>query len=167
MNLVDVIKKQPNFPNEDLESANVELMSTYLRHMHEPTSYAKYLHEHFRPVHLTAHFALEQAGVEVTYTPEEYTAFCKGFADFEYVSLMVNPRFIREKLVVKNVRRLLTSTVAIPEIELLDGREPWLKAYPNMNDVLTEEGHRRNESMAALHSRAMGAQLACELQRAA
>jgi hypothetical protein len=167
MSQLEVIRHQPNFPNEDLEDANVSIMEFFLQERTEALSHARYIKETFRPIHQSAHYALQQAGVEVDYTPAEYEAFCKGFAAFEYVSLMVNPRYIREQLIVKNVHRLLTSIEAIPEIELADGREAWMETYPNMNDVLIDAGTRDGETMAQLHSRTMGAQIACEMQRAA
>ena len=162
-----VIKRQPNFPNEDLDEKNVPIMEFYLHEHHEADSHAKYLSETLRPIHLTAHYALQLSGVEVDYTPDEYEAFCKGFAAFEYVSLMVNPRHVREQLVVRNVHTLLTANDVIPEIELADRRQPWVETFPNVNDVLTHASVQQGETLPQLYSRTMGAQVAWELQKAA
>lgn len=161
------VEHQPNFPNEDLTEGNVPLVEHFLFEHAEAKAHARYLEDSMRPLHLTGHYALEQAGITLRYDPAEYSAFCNGFAAFEYVSLVVNPRFIREQLIVKNAQRLLTSLEAIPELELSEGREAWMNAYPNVNDVLIENGVRSGESMAQLQARAMGAQIACELQKAA
>lgn len=167
MSQLEVIQHQPNFPNEDLDDANVPIVEFFLQENPEAVSHARYLNESFRPVHKTAHYALQHAGVKVEYTPAEYDAFCKGFAAFEYISLIVNPRYIREQLIIKNTHRLLTAVEALPEIELADSRELWMESYPNINDVLIDTGSREGETMAQLHSRSMGAQIAYELQRVA
>ena len=167
MSGLEIIRHQPDFPNEDLKDANVPLMEFYLKEMHEAKAHAHFLAESMRPLHLTAHYALQQAGVEVQYTPQEYEAFCKGFAALEYISLMVNPRYIREQLIVKNVHTLLTSSGAIPEIEIADRREAWIDMYPNIHEVVVNTGVADGETMPQLHSRAIGAQIASELQMVA
>lgn len=166
MNSFEVIKHQPNFPNEDLDEKNVHIMEFFLTENHEATTHAKFLGESMRPLHLTAHYALELSGVEVDYTPAEYDAFCKGFAAFEYVSLMVNPRHVREQLVVKNVHRLLTGAV-IPELEVAERRQAWVNGFPNVNDVLAGVSSKEGESLPQLYSRTIGAQMAWEFQKAA
>lgn len=167
MSELEVIKHQPNFPNEDLNAANVPFMKYYIEEHPEAKSHARQLGETLRPIHLNAHYALEHSGVKVKYTPEEYVAFCKGFATLEYMSLFVKQRFAREQLVVGNVHRLLTSSEAFPEIELADNRQSWMEAYPNVNDVLFGAGRRAGEDLPELYSRSMGAQVAWELQREA
>jgi len=167
MQQFEVIKYQPDFPNEDLDQTNVPFVDFYLRENHEPRSHAHQLRETMRPLHLTAHRALQQCGIELEYSQDEYDAFCDGFADFEYMSLVVNPRYVKEQLVVKNVHLLLTHTGAMPEIELADHRSPWIDIFPNVHSVITDNGVRQGNTMAQLHSRTMGAQIAYELQAAA
>lgn len=165
MSELEVIKHQPNFPNEDLAAANVPFMKYYLQEGTEVASQTRQLGETLRPIHLTAHHALQLSGIEVKYTPNEYDAFCKGFATFEYASLMVKHRFARQQLVVGNVHRLFTSSEALPEIELADNRQDWMETYPNVNDVLFGAGRGEGEELPELYSRSMGAQVAWELQR--
>ena len=167
MSSFEVIKRQPNFPNEDLDEKNVPIMEFFLRDQHEATTHAKFLGESMRPLHLTAHYALELSGVEVDYTPAEYDAFCKGFAAFEYVSLMVNPRHVREQLVARNVHRLLTATNVFPELEVAERRQAWINGFPNVNDVLTGVSVKEGETLPQLYSRTIGAQMAWEFQKAA
>ncbi len=163
----EVIKRQPNFPNEDLHEKNVPIMEFFLQENHEASSHARFLYDSMRPLHLTAHYALQLSGVEVEYTPAEYEAFCNGFAAFEYVSLMVNPRHVREELIANNVHTLLTATGVFPEIEIADRRQAWVNGFPNVNDVLSGVSATKGETLPQLYSRAIGAQMAWELQKAA
>lgn len=167
MSAIEVIKRQPDFPNEDLANENIALMEFYLKEMHEATTHARILAESMRPLHLTAHHALQLSGIEVKYTPEEYEAFCKGFAALEYISIMVNPRHIREQLVAKNVHTLLTATDILPELNMATRRDAWIGMYPNVNEVLVNSSVAQGETMPQLYSRTIGAQVACELQMTA
>ena len=80
---------------------------------------------------------------------------------------MVNPRHVREELIAKNVHSLLTATGVFPEIEIADRRQAWVNGFPNVNDVLTGVSANRGETLPQLYSRAIGAQMAWELQKAA
>lgn len=167
MKQFETITLQPDFPNEDLHEHNVPLIEFYLQEMHEPRTHATFLKESMRPLHLTAHHALQLSGVEVVYDPDEYDAFCNGFAAFEYISLLVNPRHIREQLIVKNVHMLLTANDIIPELDMADRRQAWMDMYPNVTGVITNETIAHAETLPQLYSRAIGAQIACEMQMAA
>lgn len=164
---LEIIRRQPDFPNEDLSKENIPFMEYYLKEMHESKSHARHLEETLRPLHLTAHHALQLSGIEVVYSPEEYESFCKGFAALEYISLIVNPRHVREQLVVQNVHTLLTATGIIPEIEMADRRAAWVDMYPNVNEVVVTSSVADEETLPQLYSRAIGAQVACELQMTA
>lgn len=77
---------------------------------------------------------------------------------------MVNPRHIREQLVVRNVHNLLTRTGVVPEIELADRHDTWTDLFPNVYDVVSEVGYRKNETLEQVASRTAGAHMAHELQ---
>lgn len=164
---LEVIKPQPDFPNEDLANENVAFVDYFLKERTEARSYAQSLESTMRPLHLTAHYALELVGVNVAYTPEEYTAFCKGFASFEYMSLLVTRRHVAEQLFARNALMLLTGEAVIPEIDMATRRAAWIDLYPNVNDVVLKGSVVDGETMPQLYSRAMGAQIACELQMTA
>ena len=68
---------------------------------------------------------------------------------------------------IKNVHLLFTSGAVIPEIDIAERRQAWMEMYPNTTAVITSEQVAQHDSLPELYSRAIGAQIACELQMAA
>lgn len=89
---LEVLKSQPNFPNEDLTDSNAGIINYCLQEVGGERAYAEYLQKSMRALQTTAHEALRICGVQVDYSQDEYESFCGGFAAFEYASLLVNPR---------------------------------------------------------------------------
>lgn len=167
MSKIEVLSTQPNFPNEDLDETNAELIGYFLRHEHSDASYADFLRSSLRMLHITGHQALQIVGIEVDYSEKEYNAFCAGFAALEYTSLLVNPRQYDGTLAVANTKELLIDTGELADLEIADRYSAWMTSHPTTHEVITKVGAEHGETMKQLHARGIGAQLACELQRAA
>lgn len=166
MNRLELLTTQPDFPNEDLSEANVPHVEYYLGERRYEAASAEYFRQSLRMLHITGHQALQICGIEVDYSEKEYVAFCKGFASFEHMSMLVNPRPYDGMLAVANTRELLVES-AIAEFEIADHYKAWLTTHPNAYGVVIESGAAQGEGMKQLHARAIGAQLACELQMVA
>jgi hypothetical protein len=163
----EVLNRQPNFPNEDLSEANMPMIEHYLQRDAGVESRAEHSKALLRQIHVTAHEALRHCGVALDYTPEEYAAFCNGFASYEYVSLLVNPRVISGAVLINNVRYILTDKGDLTDIELSERFDGWAKSYPNLREVVLDAGIQKGETMQQLQTRLVGLQIATELEMAA
>jgi len=162
-----IIKRQPDFPNEDLTENNAAQIEYYLQHERGESAYVNYLKESLRMVHITGHQALEILGIEVDYSEKEYDAFCSGFAALEYAAQLVNPRLIDGSLAVKRTKSLLVDGADFADLEIADRFAVWESTHPNTYGVIVDAGASQGETMKQLHARAIGAQIAYEFQRAA
>lgn len=167
MRSLEVLTPQPNFPNEDLNEANLPHVEYHLSHIHAEQTYAESLRTSLHMLHFTGHQALQICGVEVDYSEKEYNAFCDGFAAFEYISMLVNAKVHDGTIAVANVKELLIDSGELVEFEIANHYKAWLDTHPNTHGVITEIGAYRGETMKQLHARAIGAQIACDLQMAA
>ncbi len=167
MSSLELLARQPDFPNEDLHKKNIAMVEYYLQEEHTDRALAKHLQESMRMVHVVAHQALSIVGVKAEYSQVEYEAFCGGFAAFEYVSLLVNPRMVSGALAIKNTQQLLIEPGELADFSMADRHQPWAQAFPNTYGVIVDTGARRGETMNELQLRAIGAQVASELEMAA
>ncbi len=170
MSSLETLSRQPDFPNEDLHDANVPLVDYYLRAEKGEQPYAQFfIHDRasLGAMHATAQEALWLSGVQVAHTPEEYAAFCNGFAAFEYISSLVNPRMKSGAIAVQNTLNLFVANGAMAEVDLAERRQAWMEVFPNTSGVIVKAGMAKGETMAQLHARAIGAQIASELEMAA
>lgn len=167
MNTFETLQRQPNFPNEDLQDGNVNMVEYYLEEIQGSQAHAEHLRESLRMVHITAHEALRLCGIEVEYSQQEYDTFCKGFASFEYMSLLVNPRELNGAALIQNTKELLINPGDNADVGIAERRENWIKVFPNVYGLVVDAGARQGDSFPQLQSRTIGAQIACELQMAA
>lgn len=167
MTHLSVIERQPNFPNEDLTDSNVDHVRYYLSEIHDDAAYANFLRDSLRMLHQTGHQALQICGVEVDYSEAEYFAFCEGFAAFEYVSTLVNPRLYDGNIAVANARELLVKNADFADLELANHHAAWFQTHPNTHGVIINAGAEKGETMKQLQVMGMGAQIACEFQMVA
>ncbi len=164
---INVLQHQPDFPNEDLCDSNAPLVEYYLRERPSDISHAEYLGNSLIMVHHTGHYALRLCGIDVDYSEQEYLAFSRGFAAFEYMSLLVNPRQYNGSLAVRNTSELLVDAGDLADLELANRRKVWPAMYPNAFGVIASVGSSRGQTMKQLHAATLGAQVACELQMTA
>lgn len=183
---------QPDFPQVDLSEDNADMLKFYLSR--EPGLYAQAEHlQHYqKSIYTLANQALKILQIETHYEPSELAAFSHGFASFEIINDLVHPpRIYDMNLARAQARRLFISpedtfelelahlienngnlpatppsvlpTNAV-EFELADRHAKWVEEYPHTNDVIVKFGEEREETIAQLHSRMIGAHFAFQLQ---
>lgn len=158
------LERQPGFPNEDLSPRNAELMAFYLGRNPEGRAFAEHLAASMVGVYSMARHALIARGIGMTENPQEYRAFRQGFAEFDTMALLVNPRVYSGTIAVRKAYELLVAPGDFADFELMERSKIWADKYPNVHDVMVTVGSERDETMTALHARITGAQVACELQ---
>lgn len=186
------LEMQPNFPQEDLNNDNTEVLDFQLQQDKGLTVYSEQLQHHQRQVHLVADRALKALGIKTRYAEEELFAFSHGFASFEVINDLVHPpRLYNMQLARQRVEKLFVDTRDFFEIELeeferslVEGRAPLpvsrdrlapelelanrhsvlANSRPNTYGVILKLGETRAESMAELQARTAGANLAYSFQ---
>ena len=164
MSELSLLSRQPEFPKEDLSDTNAAFMEYLLRHEQSNQSYADMLRSSLRPLHVTGHYALKLSGIEVDYSQAEYEAFCEGFAAFEYTHALVSQQLYNGDIAVQKTRRLFVDGKDLADFELADRFAAWQNSHPNTHGVIVTAGAEQGETMKQLQSRAMGAEIAWELQ---
>lgn len=164
MNKLEVLQTQPDFPKEDLVETNVPFVGYLLRHEQSDRPYAEHLRGSLRTLHVTGHHALEICGIKVDYSEDEYHAFCAGFAALEYTTTVVGRKVYSGDIAVQKTKNLLINGVDMAEFEFADRFKAWQESHPNTHGVIVEAGAEQGETMKQLQARAMGAEMAWELQ---
>lgn len=188
------LEMQPDFPTEDLNSANSDMFKYILSNEAGVSSEARRLEDYQRHAHLVADHTLKIMGIKTRYAEEELSAFSHGFATFETINAMVHPPRLYDmdiataqtaKLFVDcrdSIERehieLLAHNGEVPvmslysrdmpnvELEMADRQSIWTQAYPNTHDLIIQIGETRGETIAQLQARTAGAHLAFTLQHA-
>ncbi|MGV9001868.1 MAG: hypothetical protein ACOH18_02840 [Candidatus Saccharimonadaceae bacterium] len=161
---LEVFKRQPNFPKEDLSDANAAYVEYLFRHEQGSRAYASWLHPHLRSIHATGHHTLIVCGVEVDNSDAEYDAFCEGFAALEYTSNVVGQRLYSGETAIAKVGRLFINRAHMVEFDLATRFTAWQQSHPNTYGTIVNAGLEQGETLKQLQARGVGAEIAWELQ---
>lgn len=111
-----------------------------------------------------ARLTLWLRNIEINDAPQEYQSFTHGFASYELIQTIVTGTAYDTALAAQRAHKhLITNTV--PELDAAERSASWPFERPNLYGAITASGEVRGETMAQLHARTVGAQLAFELQR--
>lgn len=164
MTQFEVPYAQPEFPKEDLHESNAAYVEYLLRHEQSNRPYADMLRGSLRTMHSTGHQALQLCGITLDYSQAEYEAFCEGFAALEYTTTVIGQHLYDGDLAVTKTKLLFIDEVDMAEFELADRFTAWQQSHPNTYGVIVNDGEAQGETMKQLQARAIGAEMAWELQ---
>ncbi len=167
MAVFETLNPQPNFPQEDLSETNASFIRYLLLNERSDQSYALFLRSSLRMLHVTGHNALQICGITVDYSEKEYQAYCSGFAALEYTTHLVRRTAIDTELAARATKRLFIDTPDMADFEIADRFAAWKESHPNTHDTIIEAGAEQGETMKQLYARAIGAEMAWELQSVA
>ena len=167
MAVFETLDPQPNFPTEDLSETNASFIRYFLINERSDQSYALFLRPSLRMLHVTGHSALQICGIEVDYSEREYAAFCAGFAALEYTTHIVRRSAINTELAARATKRLFIDAPDMADVEIADRFTAWKESHPNTHGTIVDAGAEQGETMKQLHVRAIGAEMAWELQSVA
>jgi len=161
-----ILETQPDFPGQDLSSSNADMLGMYyLRHTAGIDGEAERLFEHQRALFELAQLALSLRSIRIDDAPKEYRSFTKGFAAYELIqSLVTGTEYDTDRAVLRADLHLINSNTA-PFIEIAERSVLWPHERPNLYQAIAIGSRAREESVAQLQARVIGAQFAFELQR--
>lgn len=159
------IVPQPDFPKTDLTDTNAEILSLYVLPT-DPSiaTHASYLMEHQKSIYNTALSVLKLEAHSDRLDPFGYQAFCLGFAAFEFISLSVRPRLYDMQTATRQALALYLRAGVHADLELWERHSSLTEAKANTFNTIKVAGEHRRETVVQLKARALGAQIACELQ---
>lgn len=161
-----VLETQPDFPAQDLSLHNADMLGTYyLRHTAGLEGETERLFEHQRALFEVAQLSLWLRNIVVDNAPKEYRSFTGGFAAYELVQMLVTGSSYDTELAVMRADLHLINSNTAPFIEIAERNALWPYERPNLYQAITDSGKAKEETEAQLQARAIGAQLAFELQR--
>lgn len=159
------LEKQPDFPDRDLTDANAEMIGDYyLPETQSVAIEAERLSEHQRALFqsLIGVLALRESEVQIEDEPQAYRAFTLGFASYEFIQLLVTESAYDTSKAAVRLQSLYTG----PETISFSERVPlWPDRRPNIYRTVIKQGLDSDEPNEILQARALGAQVAFELQQ--
>lgn len=154
---------QPHFPTYDISAQNAELGLYYLEAQPEAEVRHGELKQSLQVLHEVGNAALNEAGVETGNTAREYDAFCRGFADLDYLAVLLKSRDYTQLQTGGDMDFFYLQHDGFADVELARRRLPWLAEHPNTLEVLHQRAERLQETPRQIAARAIGAQMASEL----
>lgn len=160
------LETQHDFPASDLTEVNADILPYVLDDNSGVESHAVFLQKHQRSLYKTAYKALLYCDYPAENSFEEYQAFTRGFATFEAISSLVRPIGAYDTtFAALRAQWLLMAPGEYIDVELGKRTKTWPDERPNTHGTVVAIGEKRGETMNQLRSRAIGAQIAFELQR--
>jgi hypothetical protein len=159
-----VLEQQPDFPSEDLSEHNADMLRYYLRTEAGLDAEVTRLFVHQRTLFEMARLTLWLRNIDIDDAPQEYHSFTHGFAAYEMIQSVVTGAPYDISLAAQHVNTDLINN-SMPANEVAKRSALWPFEKPNLYGTITAVGDARGETMAQLHARTIGAQLAFELQR--
>jgi hypothetical protein len=159
------LEPQSDFPASDLTDDNDDILVHVLSDEAGVESHAIYLQQYQRALYETAHMALLYCDYPAENSFDEYQAFTRGFATFETISSLVRPGVYDTSFAALRAQWMLMAPGEFTDVELAKRTKSWPDERPNTHGAVITIGEKRGESMNQLRSRAIGAQIAFELQR--
>ena len=159
------LEKQPDFPDRDLTDANADIIGDYyLPETQAVALEAKRLAEYQRPFFeaIIGVLAMRQASIQIPNEPDSYRGFTLGFASYEFMQLLVTESPYD---VAKAATRLQSLYTGSETISLTERVEIWPDKRPNIYRTIVKQGLDSDEPNELLQARALGAQVAFELQQ--
>jgi hypothetical protein len=159
------LEEQPDFPASDLSDMNAEMIGEYyLPHTPGLEQEARRLQLYQRQLFEAAliAFALTNMPVRLESSPDTYIPFTEGFASYELIQLLVTSSAYDVERAVSRFQALYLSAGIV---DLPARIETWPDVRPNIYRTVLSPGIGQGASNAQLHARALGAQIAFELQR--
>ncbi|MGO3702174.1 MAG: hypothetical protein ACTJG2_03245 [Candidatus Saccharimonadales bacterium] len=154
---------QPDFPSYDMSDQNAALSLHYLATQPEAEMHHDELKESLQLMHEIGNAALVEAKVETGNTKGEYDAFCRGFADIDYLALLLQSRAYTTLQRGDSMNFFYLRHGDMADYELARRRYPWIAEHPNMMEVIHQRSEAQQETPRQLAARAIGAQMASEL----
>lgn len=161
-----VLEEQPDFPETDLTEHNADLLGTFiLPHQAGVETHATFLEHTQQGLYVVALGALQLDGETRDLNKADYRSFCRGFASFEYISLLMRtPAAYDVERASNNVFTLYIEPGHFVNFEIGQRTAPLEASKPNVFRAITDAGEIQNETRSQLKARILGAQVACELQ---
>lgn len=154
---------QPDFPSEDISENNASMASWYLETSAEHEAYLDNYHENMQPLHDIGNAALAYMDAAPGNNRKEYTAFCKGFATIDYLSVLLNSRPFEQISNGKGMGDFILDHESFADVELAKRVGSWRSSHENTLLLLLEASDRYSESQKQFAARLIGAQVASEL----
>lgn len=159
------LESQPDFPGRDLTDKNAEMIGAYyLPNTPGIELEARRLQQYQRQLFESAliAFALTDMPVKVESSPETYAPFTEGFASYELIQLLVTSSAYNTE---RSISRLEALYLGVAMIDMPARIEAWPDIRPNTYRAVLGRGVGKGETIEQLQARALGAQVAFELQR--
>lgn len=154
---------QPEFPSYDISETNAALGLHYLESQPEADLQHEALTQSLLPLHDIANSALTESQLDPGNTKGEYIAFCRGFADLDYMALLLQSRQFTRLQQGSDMQFFYIQHGSLADYELARRRLPWIAEHPNTMELLHRRSEARAETPRQLAARAIGAQIASEL----
>lgn len=165
MDKLEIIKfeSQPKFPNEDISDNNAAMASWHLKVGVERHAYLDNFHNNMSLLHDLGNAALSYMDTNPGNNRKEYTAFCKGFAAIDYLSVLLDSRPFQQIGNGAGMDKFVLQHDSFADVELAKRVKDWRESHENTLMLLLEESDKYSESPKQFTARLIGAQVASEL----
>lgn len=165
MDKFEIIKfePQPDFPDEDISQNNAAMASWYLQTGAEREAYLDNYHNSMQLLHNLGNAALVYMDTKPGNNRQEYTAFCKGFATIDYLSVLLNSRPFQQINDGVGMDKFILQPDSFADVELAKRVASWRSSHENTLTLLLEASDIYSESPKQFTARLIGAQVASEL----